>query len=130
MTRLVLWLGALLFVPFGLWVLYDPTALAVITERPLLTPTALTDSRAVDGGVVLGLGLFFVAGALDPTKARAGLLAMFLTFGGAFLGRCVGVVVDGGTLATYRVAALEGAGAALAAAALMRHSNALGGRSS
>ena len=128
MTRIVLWLGALLFVPFGLWVLYDPTALSAVTERPLPTPTAMTDSRAVDGGLVLGLGLLFVACAVDPTKARTGLLAMLLTFGGALLGRSVGVVLDGGTAATYRVAALELAGAALAAIALMRHSNALGGR--
>lgn len=128
MTRFVLWLGALMFVPFGLWVLYDPTALSAISERPMPTPTAMTDSRAVDGGLVLGLGLLFVACAVDPTKARTGLLTMFLTFGGAFLGRCVGVMLDGGTVATYQVAAFELAGAALAAAALMRHSNALGGR--
>ena len=129
MTRFVLWLGALTFVPFGLWVLFDPRALAAITERPLPTPTAMTDSRAVDGGIVLGLGLLFAACAVDPTKARTGLWTMLLTFGGAFLGRGVGVVLDGGTAATYRVAAVELAGAALAAAALMRHSNALGGRS-
>ncbi len=128
MSRLVLWLGAVLFVPFGLWVLYDPTALAAITERPLPTATALTDSRAVDGGLVLGLGLFFVACALDPTKTRAGLLALLLVGAGPFLGRCVGIVLDGGTAATYRVAALELGLAALAAVALARQSNPLGGR--
>jgi hypothetical protein len=128
MSRLVLWLGAVLFVPFGLWVLSDPTALAAINERPLPTATALTDSRAVDGGLVLGLGLFFLACALDPTKTRAGLLAMLLVGAGPFLGRCVGVVLDGGTAATYRVAALELGLAVLAAVALARQPNPLGGR--
>ena len=68
MTRLVLWLGAVLFIPVGLWILRDPTGLAALTERPLSTPTAMTESRAVDGGLVVALGLFFALAALvrDP----------------------------------------------------------------
>lgn len=122
MTRLVLWLGAVLFVPFGFWVLLDPTGLAVLTERPLATPTAMTESRAVDGGLVVALGVFFALAALDPTKARAGLVAMLLVGAGTFLGRCVGVVLDGGTAATYRVASVELALAVLAGVALARTS--------
>lgn len=120
MTRLVLWFGAVLFVPFGLWILLDPTGLAALTERPLATPTAMTESRAVDGGLVVALGIFFALAALDPTKARAGLVVMLLVGAGTFLGRCVGVVLDGGTAATYRVASLELALAVLAGVALAR----------
>jgi hypothetical protein len=129
MSRLVLWLGGILFVPFGLWILSDPTPLAAITERPIPTPTAITESRAVDGGLVIGLGLLFVLGALDPTKTRTALLAMLLTLGGAFLGRIVGVVLDGGTAGTYKVAAFELVLAVLAGVALARHPYPLGGRS-
>jgi hypothetical protein len=127
-SRVVLWLGALVCVPFGIWIMGDPTGLAAMTERPLPTPTAMTESRAVDGGVVLGLGVLFALAALDPTKTRAGLLAMALTFGGPFVGRVVGIVADGGTTATYRVAALELALALLAATALVRDPRPLGGR--
>jgi hypothetical protein len=129
MTRLVLWIGGILFVPFGLWILFDPHALAAITERPLPTPTAMTESRAVDGGLVIGLGLAFILAAVDPTKTRAGLLVMLLTLGGAFVGRCVGVILDGGTPGTYNVAAFELVLAVLAGIALARHSTHLGGRS-
>ena len=128
MSRRVLWLGALMFVPFGLWILWDPTGLAAMTERALPTPTAMTESRAVDGGVLVGLGLFFALAALDPAKARAGVLALLLAFAGPFVGRVVGIVVDGGTAATYRVAVLELAMTILAAVALVRDHRALGGR--
>jgi hypothetical protein len=129
MSRLVLWVGGVLFVPFGLWVLFEPAWLSAITERPLPTPTAATESRALDGGLTAGLGLFLIAAAVDPTKTRAGLLLMLLAVGGAFVGRCVGVVLDGGTPGTYKVAALELILAALAGIALARHPNPLGGRS-
>lgn len=128
MTRFVLWLGAVLFVPFGLWILLDPTGLAALTERPVPTPTAMTDSRAVDGGLVVGLGVLFALAALDPTKTRTGLLAMLLVGAGTFLGRCVGVMLDGGTAATYRVAGVELAMTLLAGIALARDARALGGR--
>ncbi len=127
MTRIVLWLGAVLFVPFGLWILLDPTGLAALTERPLPTPTAMTESRAVDGGLVVALGVLFGLAALDPTKTRSGLVAMLLVGAGTFLGRCVGMALDGGTTATYRVASLELALAVLAAIALARDARALGG---
>lgn len=120
MSRLVLWLGAVVFVPFGLWILLDPTGLAALTERPLPTPTAMTESRAVDGGLVVGLGIFFALAALDPTKTRTGLLAMMLVGAGTVLGRCVGVTLDGGTAATYRVAGFELALAIVAGVALAR----------
>jgi len=127
MTRLVLWLGAVLFVPFGLWILADPTGLAALTERPLPTATAMTESRAVDGGLVVALGVFFAIAALDPTKSRTGLVAMLLVGAGTFLGRCVGVVLDGGTAATLRVASFELALALLAGIALARDTRRLGG---
>ena len=128
MTRLVPWLGAALFVPFGLWVLRDPSDLAALTERPLPTATALTDSRTVDGGLVVGLGVLFAACALDPTRTRTGLLAMALSIGGAFVGRCVGMATDGVTGATLRVALRELGITTLAASALVRESHQLGGR--
>ena len=58
MTRFVLWLGAVLFVPFGLRILLDPMGLAALTERPVRTPIAMTlltgialacDARAFGG---------------------------------------------------------------------------------
>ncbi len=128
MSRLVLWLAAVTFVPFGIWVLADPTGLAAMTERTVATPTAMTESRAVDGGLLIGLGIFFAACALDPTRTRAGLLAMLLTLGGPFLGRLVGVALDGATAGTLQAAGFELALGALAAIALMRDARPLGGR--
>lgn len=117
-----------MFVPFGLWILHDPTGLAAMTGRALPTPTAMTESRAVDGGVLVALGVFFVLCALDPAKTRTGVLAMLLAFAGPFVGRVVGIVVDGGTAATYRVAALELVMTILAGVALVRDGRPLGGR--
>ncbi len=50
--------------------------------------------------------------------------------GGPVLGRCVGLALDGGTVATYQAAGLALTVATLAAIALVRDARLLGGRHS
>jgi len=84
-----------IFVPFGMWALAQPVAVAGMTEVQLPTPAALADGRAVYGGLTLGLGAFFLLAALRRSMVRAGLWAAFLSIGAAGFGRALGVVLDG-----------------------------------
>ena len=119
--RVVLAVVAIIFVPFGVWGLIDPVAVAGLTQVQLPTPTALADGRAVYGGLTLGLGAFFALCAVRQELVRPGLWAVLLTVAGPFLGRLAGVVADGaGTAETYRTLISEFAIAALAVVSLAR----------
>jgi hypothetical protein len=122
--RLVLGLVAVIFIPFGVWALADPVAVARFTQVELPTPTALADGRAVYGGLTLGLGIFFVLCANRPEFIRAGLWAVLLTLAGPLSGRVIGVIVDGaGTVETYRTLVAEFALASMAAISLVRETH-------
>jgi hypothetical protein len=119
--RVVLAAVAIIFIPFGVWALVDPVAVAGLTQVQLPTPTALADGRAVYGGLTLGLGAFFGLCASRRELVRPGLWAILLTVAGAFLGRLTGVIADGaGTAETYRPLFWEFVFAALAAVSLAR----------
>jgi hypothetical protein len=119
-ARTVLGVAALAFAAFGLWALFDPVAVAGQAQVQLPTPTALADGRAVYGGVTLGLGLFFALCAAQPALVRSGLWALLASMGGPFLGRLIGVIVDGArTPETLGTLAFEFAFVALAGVALL-----------
>jgi hypothetical protein len=119
--RAVLAVVAIIFIPFGVWALWDPGAVAGLTQVQLPTPTAIADGRAVYGGLTLGLGVFFALCAMRPELVQPGLWAVLLTVAGPFLGRLAGVIADGaGTAETYRTLVWEFAIAALAAVSLAR----------
>ena len=119
--RAVLGIVGIIFVPFGVWALVDPVAVAGLTQVNLPTPTALADGRAVYGGLTLGLGSYFLPCAVRPELVRAGLWAVLLTVGFPFLGRLAGIAADGaGSSETFRTLASEFTTAGLAAVALVR----------
>lgn len=119
--RAVLAIVAVIFIPFGVWAILDPVAVAGLTQVQLPTPTAIADGRAIYGGLTLGLALFAALCAFRPEFTRPGLWAVLLTVAGAFLGRLGGVIVDGaGTADTYRTLVFELVIVALAAVALAR----------
>jgi hypothetical protein len=119
--RTVLGVVAIIFLSFGAWALLSPAAVAGLTQVVLTTPTALADGRAVYGGLTLGLALYFALCAMRRELVRAGLWAVLLTVGCAFLGRLAGVVADGAdTSETFRTLASEFGITALAAVSLWR----------
>jgi hypothetical protein len=94
-SQILLLAIGVIFVPFGIWALAQPTAVAGMTEVELPSPAALADGRAVYGGLTLGLGVFFLLAARSTQLTRAGLWVALLSLGGAATGRLLGVVLDG-----------------------------------
>lgn len=96
LVTIVLAVFAVAFIGTGLGFIIAPQDLVepVTGEAPAL-PAAVTDMRAVSGGVALALGLFWAACLRRPDWAAPGLLL------GALVGACmagsrvVGFVVDG-----------------------------------
>jgi hypothetical protein len=119
LARVVLKLVGFLFVALGVWGLLSPVQFASMAEVQLATPTAITDGRAVYGGLELGIGTFLLLCANRQELVRSGLLAVLLIVGGLFVGRAMGLLLDAsGSTVTYQALGIEFLCTALAVLAL------------
>src|SRR5689334_18443812 len=102
-ARIVLALVGLFYVVFGALGIANPAAATGMTEISLPTPTAVTDGRAIYGGLSVGLGLFLLAAAARYVSPRSGLLLLALANGLPVLCRIYGILWAGAaTRGTYQ----------------------------
>lgn len=97
----LLWILAVLFLVVGVAFIAAPgtfteMAAGVAPDRA----SALTDIRAVSGGVALALGVFFALCAGRPDWVRPGLVLGALVGGCLAASRLIGFVADGGVTGT------------------------------
>ena len=92
--RITLWVSAAAWAAFGLWLLFDPAALAN-AEVAVDTPTARTEVRAFYGGLELGVAAALAWLALRGATAD-GLRVALVTIAGVFACRTLGAVLEGG----------------------------------
>ena len=95
LVRLYLALSGLFLAGYGIYCLIDPGLLGRLTGLVIATPAAMTEIRAMYGGLELGLGLFFLISAVLPQTTRQGLFCMLLCLGGLGLSRGAGLLFDG-----------------------------------
>lgn len=88
-------INGLLLVLYGAYCIYNPQFVADITSMTV-SSTALTEIRAMYGGLEFALGVFFVAMALKPRHMEAALIAMAMCFGGLCTTRALGIFLAGG----------------------------------
>lgn len=92
----LLWITSVLFIAFGVGFVVAPKALADLTTNgEPNVPSAVTDMRAVYGGVALGLGLFIGYCARRRETVRLGLWASLFVVASIGLARLIGMIVDG-----------------------------------
>ena len=92
--RVLVVLGALIFLGFGLWLFCIPEALAGI-GIVLETPEARIDVRATYGGLELGIATFLFLCASRNEWLRLGLMATACGIAGLGLGRLGGIALEG-----------------------------------
>lgn len=95
-ARLYLALSGLLLAVYGIACLLNPQLVAQLTGLIIATPTALTEVRAMYGGLELALGVYFLCTAALAETTRQGLFCLLLCLGGLALARAVGMLIDGG----------------------------------
>ncbi len=97
--RVALLLSSLLFAAAGLAFLLAPASMAAQVDLLAGSPTALTDIRAIYGGLELGLacylGLLLRRSERDPAQLELGLRAAIFALMGMALARLLGVALDG-----------------------------------
>lgn len=97
----LLWVLSVAFVAVGLAFVVAPGTFADLAtgESPRLA-SAVTDMRAVSGGVALGLGLFLGLCARRTDWVVPGLLLSALVLACMPVSRIIGFIVDGGVTGT------------------------------
>lgn len=119
-SRLVLVVTGTVFIAYGIAFLAVPALMAAGMGIALPVPTAVTDVRAVYGGLQLGLGCLLICWSRRPPLITAGLYTIVATLGGITLGRTLGMVVDrSAETANLMVLAFEATGPLCALVALV-----------
>jgi hypothetical protein len=120
LTRLPLIAGVAGFVRLGGGWLLDPARVGVITESGirLETQAAITHMRGT-GALFVPLAAILVFCLTSTRRVLLGLQLLTTIIAGAFLVRCVILLVDGPTALLARILRAELAGLALAAAGLV-----------
>ena len=103
--RIFLGFSALVWLPYGIFCFFQPTALGSYTGLVAQTATASTEVRAMYGGLEAAIGTFALAALLRPTLIRPVLLMLAFLGTGLALGRLGGMLTDGGVSA-YTVSGL------------------------
>ncbi len=105
--QIFLLLEALVWLPYGLYLIFDPEFLVGATEGGLLVanPTGLTEIWAMYGGLQAAIGASCLLAVLRPAGAAASMRMLVFLSLGLFLGRLCGLLVDGG-LSGYTAGAL------------------------
>jgi hypothetical protein len=95
-ARLLTGLTAIIWMGYGLWLIWDPRQLSYIGLQ--FTHWSVTiEVFAMYGFAELGLGVFALLGALKPQRyLHANLLLWFLIFTGLWVGRVIGIARFGG----------------------------------
>jgi hypothetical protein len=119
-TKIYLSLSVLLWLPYGLFCVFQPGYLAEIAGVVGSTPTGTTEIRAMYGGLQAGIGLMCVFALMRPNFVQPALTALCFLVGGLFLARLSGFLIDGsGSEYTYGTLVFEST-YALAAGLLAR----------
>jgi len=95
-ARRVITIGsALLFTGLGLWLMLDPIVVEDLYPLSLNAPMALSEIRAVFGGLMLGVGAAILALDLICKRPRDAAMALAIITGGLVIARFVGFYYEG-----------------------------------
>ena len=94
LTRIFLGYVVLMLAGFGVYSLLNPEGLGRLVGLEVTSTTALSDIRAVYGGLEIALAIFLVWCMLDPSRLRLALGATALAFAFVAAGRGFGMLMD------------------------------------
>jgi hypothetical protein len=120
-ARIFLGISAVLWLPFGLYCLFEPGFLAGAAGVSFTTATGSIDMRATYGGLTSALGAFALIGALRPGWTRQALVMLAVACAGLGSARLLGVGLDGELTAWTMQALVLELGTVALGSWLLRH---------
>jgi hypothetical protein len=113
---IVLWLGGLGFLAFGIAFLVAPLSTMAMAGLQLSGDLAATELMAFYGGIELALGAVLIACALSAGRLRDGLTLSLIVYGSIAAARIAGMLSTGADSTFLRAALALEAGLAIASA--------------
>lgn len=108
-TKIYLGFQTLVWLGYGTYLIFQPGYLTEVSTLVAATPTAITEIRAMYGGLEAALGVAALLGILKPGMTRHALWVLLFATAGLATGRCIGLALDGDpTLYTLGALAFEG----------------------
>jgi hypothetical protein len=104
-TRIFLGINAIIWLPYGLYLVFQPGFLEGAAGVAATTVTGQIELRAMYGGLQAAIGALCARALLDERYARPALVMLAFAAGGLFLARLTGTVVAG-DVSTYTGTAL------------------------
>ena len=119
-TRIFLATMAIAWLPYGLYCFIDPSALRALAGVVATTPTAMTELRAMYGGLQSAIGALALLATVRPHLERAALTMLATVLLGLAAARLVGLVLDASWSSYTAMGLTFEIGGSLVAIALLR----------
>lgn len=91
--RIFLGINAILWLPYGIYCLFQPSSLAEAAGVAAASTTGTIELRAMYGGVQSAIGVLCGLAALRDEFRRPALIGLAFVTSGLFLGRVAGVFI-------------------------------------
>jgi hypothetical protein len=119
-ARIFLATMAIVWLPYGLYCFLDPGALRSLAGVVASTPTAMTELRAMYGGLQSAIGALALVATVRPHLERPALVMLAALLAGLAAARLVGLVLDGSWSSYTAMGLVFEIGGSLTAIALLR----------
>lgn len=93
--RSIVSIVAILFVGLGIWLMLQPRAVEALYPMQLTGPMAVSEIRAVFGGLMLGVGAAVLWLLWRARRAVDAGMVTVLVFGGLLVARVAGLAAEG-----------------------------------
>ncbi len=104
--KAILWISAIVFIPYGLLCVFDPALPAGYAGLVMSSGDAFVEVGAMYGGLQAGFGVFCLLGALRKDFFRPALTAMLLMIGGLAVARLYSTATSTDPVGGYTWAAM------------------------
>ncbi len=112
LVKAFLLLNVVMWLPYGIACLVNPSILAGFTGISMTTATAVTEIRAMYGGMQSAIGLICLFGLISTKMVRPALAMVAFAFCGIAIARVMGLAIDSsGSEYTYGAVGFEIVGA-------------------
>lgn len=93
-AKVYLLLNAIMWLPYGIACFFNPAMLTDLTGITMTSSIAITEIRAMYGGVQTAIGILCLIGFLKASMMRPALATLAFVLAGLAVSRSIGLLID------------------------------------